>query len=153
MAKTIYFDMDGTIADLYGTPNWLTDLQSETKGLFRNLKVMHDKEKLTEIFHQLKEMGFAVEVITWTPKNVSDKYIKTVEIEKKEWIKEHFPIIEKIHCLDYGTPKQNAPIKNTKHQILVDDNIEVNTLWETPVRRKSILADKDLINKLQALCI
>lgn len=29
MEKMIWFDMDGTIADLYGVENWLEDLRNE----------------------------------------------------------------------------------------------------------------------------
>jgi hydroxymethylpyrimidine pyrophosphatase-like HAD family hydrolase len=36
MTKAIYFDMDGTIANLYGVENWLPKLQAkdETPHLF-----------------------------------------------------------------------------------------------------------------------
>lgn len=151
MARKILFDLDGTVADLYGTDNWLDLLLSETKGLFRNLKVMHDKSRLNAIVDKLLENGDTVEVVTWTPKNVSREYINIVEQEKIEWVNEHLPQIEKIHCLDYGTPKQKANFKKVKNLILVDDNIEVNQMWDTPKQRKSILADKNLLDNLQAL--
>ena len=151
MARKILFDLDGTVADLYGTENWLELLLNETKGLFRNLKVMHDKSRLNSIVDQLIENGDTIEVVTWTPKNVSREYINIVEQEKKEWVKEHLPQIEKIHCLDYGTPKQKANFQKVKKLILVDDNSEVNKMWDTPKQRKSILADENLLNNLQAL--
>ena len=78
MNKAIYFDMDGTIADLYNEENWLTRLLNEEKGLFRNLKPMHDKDRLTKVINDLIKLGFEIEVITWTPKNVSQEYIKIV---------------------------------------------------------------------------
>ena len=151
MARKILFDLDGTVADLYGTENWLELLLNETKGLFRNLKVMHDKTRLNSIVEQLIKNGDTVEVVTWTPKNVSREYINIVEQEKREWVNEHLPQIEKIHCLDYGTPKQKANFKKVKNLILVDDNSEVNQMWDTPTQRKSILADENLLNNLQAL--
>lgn len=143
--------MDGTIADLYNEENWLSRLQNEQKGLFRNLKPIHDKDKLTKIFNDLVELGFEIEVITWTPKNVSQDYIEIVEQEKKEWIQEHFPIIKNIHCLNYGIPKQKAKYKKAKLEILVDDNLEVVEMWNTPKQRKSIIANHNLIANLQAL--
>jgi 5'(3')-deoxyribonucleotidase len=151
MAKKIFFDMDGTIADLYNEENWLPRLLSESKGLFRNLKPMHDKDKLTKIFNDLVELGFEIEVITWTPKDVSQDYIAIVEKEKKEWIQEHFPIIKNVHCLNYGVPKQKAKYKKAKLEILVDDNLEVVEMWNTPKQRKSIIANHNLITNLQAL--
>jgi 5'(3')-deoxyribonucleotidase len=151
MAKKIFFDMDGTIADLYNEENWLSRLQNEQKGLFRNLKLMHDKNKLTKVFNDLIELGFEIEVITWTPKNASQDYVKIVEEEKKEWIQEHFPIIKNIHCLAYGVPKQKAKYKKAKLEILVDDNLEVVEMWNTPKQRKSIIANHNLIANLQTL--
>lgn len=152
MTKKIFFDMDGTIADLYNTNNWLDLLLNETAGLFRNLKVMHDKRKLQNIIKRLQDIGYEVEVITWTPKDVSEDYIKIVEQEKKDWIEEHFPMIEVVHCVRYGVPKQKAGYKFSKLQILVDDNEEVLKTWETPKQRKTIVADNNLVSKLEALC-
>lgn len=151
MTKRIYFDLDGTIADLYNEENWLEKLLGEKRNLFRNLKTMHDKNKIVNVLSQLSAKGYEISVITWTPKNVSDDYIKIVEKEKIEWIKEHFPIITDVHCLAYGTPKQNAKIKKAKEMILIDDNLEVVEMWNTPKQRKSILADENLIENLLAL--
>ena len=151
--KKIYFDMDGTIADLYGTNDWLNLLLSESKNLFRNLKVMHDKAKLTKIMQDLQNLGYEIEVITWTPKNVSEEYIQIVAEEKKEWIAEHFPMIEKVHCVGYGIPKQNVLNTRERTQILVDDNLEVAEMWNTPKRRKSIIANENLIQNLELLLI
>lgn len=151
MTKRIYFDLDGTLADLYNEKNWLEKLIGEKRNLFRNLKTMHDKNKIINALSQLSAKGYEISVITWTPKNVSDEYIKIVEKEKIEWIKEHFPIITDVHCLAYGTPKQKAKIKKAKEMILVDDNLEVIQNWNTPKQRKSILADENLIDNLLAL--
>ena len=35
MVKAIYFDMDGTIADLYAVDGWLADLRSENVRPYR----------------------------------------------------------------------------------------------------------------------
>ena len=151
MAKTVIFDMDGTIADLYNEENWLDSLLAEKRGLFRNLKVMHDKNKLTRTLENLIDLGFEIEIVTWTPKNVSQNYIEIVAQEKIEWVQEHFPMIKKVHCLDYGTPKQKANYKKSKLEILVDDNVEVVNTWVTPKRRKAIVANENLITNLQSL--
>lgn len=149
--KNIYFDMDGTIADLYGEKNWLDSLMNEKKGLFYNLPVMHDKQELITVINDLIDNGYNVSVITWMPKNVSDKYIEIVADEKRKWIAKHFPMIKDIYCLGYGVPKQKAEYKKSKLDILVDDNEEVLKLWETPIQRKIIKADNNLIFKLQNL--
>jgi 5'(3')-deoxyribonucleotidase len=151
MRKKIIFDMDGTIADLYGEEKWLCRLLNEEVGLFENLKPMHDKTKLTEILNKLSALGFELEIRTWTPKNVSPEYVKKVEQEKREWTRKNFPMIENIYCLPYGTPKQRLNLKKAKLEILVDDNEKILKMWETPKQRKTIKADSELIEKLQAL--
>ena len=151
MAKKIFFDMDGTIADLYGTENWLEDLLSEKENLFKNLKPLFEIEELKSTINYLVDKGFEIGVITWTPKNVSQEYIKIVEKEKKEWVSQHLPMIKEIHCLNYGTPKQKAEYKKAKLEILVDDNEEVLEMWQTPKQRQILKADNNLLKNLQAL--
>ena len=34
MSKIIYFDLDGTLYNLYQKPNWLEDLKEEKAGVF-----------------------------------------------------------------------------------------------------------------------
>lgn len=151
MAKKIFFDMDGTIADLYGTENWLDKLLNEERGLFENLPVMHNKQELEKTFNELAKKGYELEIITWTPKNATNKYINTVTREKINWVQKNFPMIKNIHCLAYGTPKQKAPITKAKEMILVDDNEEVLEKWKTKIQRQIIKADTNLLGKLQAL--
>lgn len=151
MAKKIFFDMDGTIADLYGTENWLDKLLNEEKGLFENLPVMHNKQELEKTFNKLAKKGYELEIITWTPKNATNKYINTVTREKINWVQKNFPMIKNIHCLAYGTPKQKAPITKAKEMILVDDNEEILEKWKTKIQRQIIKADTNLLGKLQAL--
>lgn len=149
--KQIFFDMDGTIADLYNTKNWLESLMNEQEGLFLNLPVIHNKEELQTAINSLIEDGYNVGIITWTPKNVSKGYVNRVATEKRKWLEKHFPMITDIYCLEYGTPKQKANYKQSKIEILVDDNTDVIELWNTPKRRKSIVADKNLIENLNVL--
>ena len=42
--KNIYFDMDGTIADLYGVENWLEYLRAENPAPYRAAAPMLDME-------------------------------------------------------------------------------------------------------------
>lgn len=130
---TLAFDMDGTIADLYGTENWLHDLKTGKKGLFANLKTMVDMKELTSLCE-----GFETIVITWLPmttdlrlENMSvQAYKAQVEQEKREWIKNHFPICETIHALDYGVNKADVITSSINTHILVDDNHEVRSMFE-----------------------
>lgn len=52
--KTIYFDMDGTIADLYGEENWLQDILTEKTSAYENAKPLTNMEKLEKILLELQ---------------------------------------------------------------------------------------------------
>ena len=47
--KTINFDMDGTIADLYGVDNWLNDLINSQKVNKKNFKNLLTNRKMYDI--------------------------------------------------------------------------------------------------------
>ncbi len=120
----LYFDMDGTIADLYGTEKWLERLLAETSGLFENLKPLYELELLKEYIKNCD-----VEVITWTPKDTSEEYTQQVAREKELWLKKHFDF--PIHALPYGTNKATVIDKMTANHVLVDDNQEVREMWKS----------------------
>lgn len=48
MIKAIYFDMDGTIADLYGQYGWKADLEAERTTPYRNAKPLLDMRWLAQ---------------------------------------------------------------------------------------------------------
>lgn len=151
MAKQIWFDMDGTIADLYSVQTWLPDLLGEKKGLFSNLAPKVDMVELGKICNKLMEKNWEIGVITWTPKNVSDKYCQIAGEEKRAWLSKYMPYVQQVHIQAYGTPKQDALNKRAKLMVLVDDNEEVRQMWETPKVRKTIDANKDIITELKKL--
>ena len=39
---TWYFDLDGTLADLYNSENWLENLENEKSGVFLKLPLLLD---------------------------------------------------------------------------------------------------------------
>lgn len=47
--KTIYFDMDGTIANLYGVDNWLPRLRSEDATPYEEACPMWDTKNIKEV--------------------------------------------------------------------------------------------------------
>ena len=56
--KTLVFDMDGTIADLYGVKNWLHDLRMESVRPYTQAKPIYDMELLNDILLMLKACGW-----------------------------------------------------------------------------------------------
>ena len=72
--KKIYFDMDGTVADLYGEKNWLNNLRNEREGSFINLRPLVDMSELDMVCHQLMNLGYSFGVITWLPMGASYEF-------------------------------------------------------------------------------
>lgn len=151
MTKKIYFDMDGTVYDLYGMKNWLEMLQNEENGAFTFGEPLVDTCELHNTCMCLIAKGYQIGIITWLPMGASAEYMEVCTKEKREWAKEFMPYISEFYAQEYGTPKQYAPIKRAKEMILVDDNKEVRKMWETEKQRKTIDANLDIIKELKKL--
>lgn len=107
MKKEIWFDMDGTIADLYGVDNWLDYLIKEDVYPYANAKVMLNFSLLARLLNRLQEQGWKIGIISWTSKCGSEKYNLAVEVVKRAWLARHLPSVEwdEIKIVRYGTNK------------------------------------------------
>lgn len=130
--RKIYFDMDGTIADLYSVNGWLDDLRAENTAPYENALPMYNMEALNELLEILVTLGFKIGVITWGSMDASEEYNKRVRQVKKQWIKDNLPVVSEFHFQRYGTPKYRASYQNINinHDILFDDNAKVREMWE-----------------------
>lgn len=110
MIKAIYFDMDGTIADLYGVEGWLDDLEAENVRPYAEAKPLLNLSLLARYIHKAQKMGYIVGVISWLSKSGSDAYNEAVTAVKREWLAKHLPSVEwdEIHIVKYGTPKSTC---------------------------------------------
>ena len=120
MNKAIYFDMDGTIADLYGVSGWLADLEAENVRPYAEAKPLINLALLARYIHKAQRMGYMVGGIRWLSKCGSDAYNEAVTTAKREWLAKHLPSVEwdEIHIVKYGTPKSTC---RTCPGILFDD--------------------------------
>lgn len=151
MTKAIYFDMDGTIANLYGRENWLPDLRAEVDGVYDKLEPMVDLDQLQEVCMALVAQGWKLGIITWLGMGASDEYEERSTQEKKLWRDNNTPYLQEFYAQRYGTPKQYAPARRSSKMILVDDNAEVRAMWDTEKQRQSIDAKGDMIAALWEL--
>lgn len=120
MNKAIYFDLDGTIADLYGVEGWLDDLIAENTRPYAEAKPLLNLSLLARYIHKAQKMGYIVGVISWLSKSGTPEYNKAVTEVKREWLKKHLPSVkwDEIHIVEYGTPKSTC---RTCPGILFDD--------------------------------
>lgn len=102
------FDMDGTIANLYGVENWLPKLIASDSTPYRDAKPLVNMARLAKALHKAQRNGHKIAVISWLSKNGSPEYNKAVADEKIAWLKKHLPSVvwDKIIIVEYGTPKR-----------------------------------------------
>lgn len=129
MMKMLVFDMDGTIADLYGVENWLTDLRAENARPYEVAEPMYNMVELNRILQILKRKGWTICVTTWLAKEATKEYDKAVTKAKKAWLEKYDFPYDEIHCVKYGTTKANCTRKKGGFQILIDDNKKVRDGW------------------------
>ena len=127
--KFVYFDMDGTIANLYGFKNWLEYLLKEDTTPYMEAKPLMNLSALAREIHRGQKLGIKYGIISWTSKGGSIAYNKVVEEIKKAWLKKHLPsvVFDEIHVIEYGTPKSNYA-KGTSY--LFDDEEKNRKEWK-----------------------
>lgn len=148
--KRIYLDLDGTVFDLYGQPDWLERILAEDETVFATGKPLYDKDELASTIADLQRKGYEVGVITWLPKDATAEYEKRCAQVKREWVREYLPMVNDFNAVSYGTPKQQFA-KRAETIILVDDDDRVRAMWDTPKQRKSFDAKKNVLDFLRQL--
>ena len=129
MTKAIYFDMDGTIADLYGVEGWLNDLESENERPYATAKPLIRMSALARVLNRLQREGYTIGIVSWLSKGGSDDYNEKVAYAKQKWLKQHLASVnfDEINIVKYGTPKSTAV--NTQGGSLFDDEEINRTEW------------------------
>lgn len=124
----IYFDMDGTIADLYAVENWLPKLRAFDASPYEEAEVMLNMSLLARYLNKLQKLGYEIGIISWTSKNGTEEYNRAVEAAKLNWLHAHLRSVsfDEIYIVEYGTPKQDFADED---DILFDDNEEIRNDW------------------------
>jgi hypothetical protein len=129
MFMTIYFDMDGTIADLYGVENWLDYLINSDATPYKVAKPLINLNSLARVLNNKQKKGVKIGVISWLSKNGSDEYNELVTRVKIEWLKKHLKSVnfDEVHIVKYGTPK--VQFKKNRADVLFDDECGNRAEW------------------------
>lgn len=138
--KTIVFDMDGTIADLYGVDDWLNDLINGDTRPYDIAKPLVNMSALARVLNGLQKKGYIINIISWTSKNGTAEYNERVKTAKLNWLAKHLKSVKfnNVYIVPYGTPKHEI-----SSGILFDD--------EKPNRDKWGVGAYDVDNILEVL--
>ena len=146
MKQTIWFYMDGTIADLYADPDWLPKLRAYDPSPYAEANVMHNMNLLARLLHRVQAAGYAIGIISWLSKFPTPEYNEAVTSAKLNWLNQHLHSVrfDEIHIVKHGTPKSS--FMNTPHDILFDDEEGNRTEWSGKAYEPS-----DIISILKTL--
>lgn len=125
--KQINFDLDGTLADLYGVADWLDYLTAKDTTPYAIAKPLVNLSALARVLNRLQRNGYMLCVISWLAKNSNEDYDNRVTATKVAWLKNHMPSVkwDKVNIVKYGTPKSTCG-----QGILFDDEEPNRIEWK-----------------------
>lgn len=128
MVKTIWFDMDGTIADLYAVENWLPMLRAYDPTPYAEAKPLVNMSAFARIAHKAQRNGYKVGILSWLSKTSTPEYDKAVTDAKIAWLRKHLPSVafDEIKIVPYGYGKYQF---NNGKDILFDDEARNRSDW------------------------
>lgn len=130
--RMIVWDMDGTIANLYGVEGWLEKLRSENPLPYEIAKPLWDMERLANIIRGLQAIGVEQRIVTWLSMDSSEEYKTETRRAKKEWLEQFDFPFDHFHGVQYGTTKADSVRKflaDDETAILIDDSARVRKGW------------------------
>lgn len=138
---TIYLDLDGTVVNFYGVPNWLECLEAQDSTPYRVAKPLVNLSTLARYLNRLQARGYNIGIISWLSKSGTDKFNAEVAEVKREWLAKHLPSVEwdEIHIVPYGVPKSNCA--TCPNAILFDDEQRNLNEWTANTHNMAYNAD------------
>lgn len=124
----IWFDMDGTIADLYGVDGWLEMLIAQDATPYAIAKPLVNMSAFARLVHKAQRNGFEVCIVSALSKNSTDAYDEKVKTAKMKWLKKHLASVhfDEIRFVPYTFVKNDV---NSGSDILFDDEDRHLTAW------------------------
>ena len=123
----IWFDMDGTIANLYAVDGWLDMITARDTRPYEIAAPMVDTLALATFLNEAKANGHEIGIISWTAKNAPAEYNARIANAKREWLARNLSTVtwNTIRVVAYGTDKRTA----TGGGILFDDEEPNREAW------------------------
>lgn len=138
---TIYLDLDGTVIDFYGVPNWLECLEAQDATPYRVAKPLVHLSTLARYLNRLQARGYNIGIISWLSKSGTDAFNAEVAEVKHDWLAKHLPSVQwdEIHIVPYGVPKSNCA--TCPNAILFDDEQRNLNEWTANTHNMAYNAD------------
>lgn len=126
--KKIWFDMDGTIADLYGVKDWLPKLQAHDPTPYAKAKPLVNMAALSRMMRNRQAKGYKVCIVSALSKNSTPAYDAAVMKAKIAWLKKHLASVQfdEIRFVPYSFQKEDV---NSGGDILFDDEQRHLEAW------------------------
>lgn len=127
MRNTIWFDLDGTLANLYGVENWLAMLINSDPAPYKLAAPLVNMNKLARKLNKLQRAGYKLGIISWLSKSSTPEYDEAVTSAKLWWLKKHLKSVkwDEINIVAYGRNKWET----CGEGILFDDEIQNREAW------------------------
>jgi len=151
MEKTLVFDMDGTIANLYGYNRWLELLRAESDEPYVNAEPLYDMLVLNQLLEMYKACGWRIVVVSWLAKESTSDYDRAVRLAKMSWLDRYNFPYDEVHLVKYGTTKASCVRRIEGLKVLIDDNAKIRQGWDNDNDRISIDANENIIYALTTL--
>ena len=116
----IWFDMDGTIADLYGVENWLEMLIAHDETPYAIAKPIVNLSVLARLMNKIQREGFEICIVSALAKDSTAEYDERVRNAKIKWLANHLKSVhfDEIRFVPYWYTKNDV---NTGADVLFDD--------------------------------
>ena len=116
----IWFDMDGTIADLYGVENWLEMLIAHDETPYAIAKPIVNLSVLARLMNKVQRKGFEICIVSALAKDSTAEYDERVKNAKIKWLTNHLKSVhfDEIRFVPYWYTKNDV---NTGADVLFDD--------------------------------
>lgn len=141
--RTIYFDMDGTLAGLFYVKDFAKKLQNGDMTPYVEARPLYNTEDMAKVIEILKENGFQIGIISY----IAEDYAKECRKAKREWLKKYFPYATEIHLINKKTSK--SKVVKDRQGILVDDSKKNREEWKGTATINAYRAN--LVKELYAL--
>ena len=157
MIKELCFDMDGTLADLFGVEDWLAKIRAYDPTPYQTAEPLVDMAELGCLLRSLQNCGINVAVITWLSKEPNKQYDDEVRKAKRAWLKEYGFPFDTLRCVAYGTPKHKveaARLADDEEALIFDDDVRVRRDWNLggaidPTTTNILDVLKEILNGLE----